>query len=206
MSRLFAKLLGFFSSRTLVGVDKAGNRYFTRKEEVDGIMKEKRRVLFKGEEDPTSIPVEWICWLNGQRKTAPTPEEMAELEAKRERIRQNVAQCLALEWLSLKLKNVLFFVMIDMFTNMSLYHVKVFKKEEEAKKLANATHQASRIIGKDASPDLKSFIKQFPDASDNQNRGSEEASVAVGDESEERISEPTGSGESFKPGTWLPPT
>ncbi|XP_020674621.1 NADH dehydrogenase [ubiquinone] 1 alpha subcomplex assembly factor 2 isoform X1 [Dendrobium catenatum] len=173
MSRLFAKLLGFFSSRTLVGVDKAGNRYFTRKEEVDGIMKEKRRVLFKGEEDPTSIPVEWICWLNGQRKTAPTPEEMAELEAKRERIRQNVA---------------------------------LFKKEEEAKKLANATHQASRIIGKDASPDLKSFIKQFPDASDNQNRGSEEASVAVGDESEERISEPTGSGESFKPGTWLPPT
>ncbi|KAI0498784.1 hypothetical protein KFK09_019677 [Dendrobium nobile] len=173
MSRLFAKLLGFFSSRTLVGVDKAGNRYFTRKEEVDGIMKEKRRVLFKGEEDPTSIPVEWICWLNGQRKSAPTPEEMAELEAKRERIRQNIA---------------------------------LLKKEEEEKKVANAAHQPSRIIGKDASPDLKSFIKQFPGASDNQNSGSEEASVAVGDGSEERTSEPTGSGESFKPGTWLPPT
>ncbi|KAH0455334.1 hypothetical protein IEQ34_015366 [Dendrobium chrysotoxum] len=77
--------------------------------------------------------------------------------------------------------------MIDIFTNMSLYPVKVLKKEEEEKKLANAAHQSSRIIGKDASPDLKSFIKQFPGASDNQNRGSEEASVAVGDESEESI-------------------
>ncbi|XP_050941647.1 uncharacterized protein LOC103501588 isoform X4 [Cucumis melo] len=35
--------------------------------------------------------VEWICWLNGQRKKAPTPEEMMELEARRERVRQNVA-------------------------------------------------------------------------------------------------------------------
>ncbi|KAL2944605.1 NADH dehydrogenase [ubiquinone] 1 alpha subcomplex assembly factor 2 [Bienertia sinuspersici] len=52
--------------------------------------KEKRWVIFKKEEDPTSIPVEWICWLNGQRKQAPTPEEMAELEARREYVRQNV--------------------------------------------------------------------------------------------------------------------
>ena len=76
--------------------------------------KEKRWVVFRREEDPTSIPgnfqtstnglfhgficmyeslhliicidlvtisclinvvvVEWICWLNGQRKRAPTPE------------------------------------------------------------------------------------------------------------------------------------
>uniref|UniRef100_A0A6N2M1H5 Uncharacterized protein n=1 Tax=Salix viminalis TaxID=40686 RepID=A0A6N2M1H5_SALVM len=37
-------------------------------------LKEKRWVVFKGEEDPTSLPAEWICWLNGQRKRAPTPE------------------------------------------------------------------------------------------------------------------------------------
>ncbi|XP_029117441.1 uncharacterized protein [Elaeis guineensis] len=91
MSKILSKLRGFFSSRTMVGVDKAGNRYFTRKEEIDGAMKEKRWVVFKGEEDPTSIPVEWICWLNGQRKKAPTPEEMIELEARREHVRQNVA-------------------------------------------------------------------------------------------------------------------
>lgn len=173
MSRLFTKFLGFFSSRTVVGVDKTGNRYFTRMEEVDGIAKERRWVQFKGEEDPTSIPVEWICWLNGQRKRAPSLEEMTDLEAKRERVKQNVA---------------------------------LLKKEEEEKKLANAAYQPSRTIGKDASPDLKSFIKQFPGISDMQNRGSEEVSVVVDDEiNEERTSEPTGSGVTFKPGTWQPP-
>ncbi|KAB5514389.1 hypothetical protein DKX38_028295 [Salix brachista] len=74
------------------GVDKVGNRHFTRTEEIDGIMKEKRWVVFKGEEDPTSLPVEWICWLNGQRKRAPTPEELIEMEARRELVKQNVAR------------------------------------------------------------------------------------------------------------------
>ncbi|KAF5184231.1 NADH dehydrogenase [ubiquinone] 1 alpha subcomplex subunit [Thalictrum thalictroides] len=92
MSKLLSRLAGFFSSRTFVGADKAGNRYFTRKEDMAGIVKEKRWVIFKGEEDPTSVPVEWICWLNGQRKKAPSAEEMAELEAKRERVKLNVAR------------------------------------------------------------------------------------------------------------------
>ncbi|XP_020580556.1 mimitin, mitochondrial isoform X2 [Phalaenopsis equestris] len=141
---------------------------------MESTVKEKRWVLFKGEQDPTSIPVEWICWLNGQRKRAPTPEEMAELEAKRERVKQNVA---------------------------------LLKKEEEEKRLANAAHLPSRTIGKGTSPDLESFIKQFPGASDIQRRGSEKVSVTADDElSEERFSEPTGSGLSFKPGTWQPPT
>lgn len=39
MSKLFGKIAGFFSNRTLVGVDKAGNRYFFVKEEIDGISK-----------------------------------------------------------------------------------------------------------------------------------------------------------------------
>uniref|UniRef100_A0A6J0PC94 NADH dehydrogenase [ubiquinone] 1 alpha subcomplex subunit 12 n=1 Tax=Elaeis guineensis var. tenera TaxID=51953 RepID=A0A6J0PC94_ELAGV len=152
MSKILSKLRGFFSSRTMVGVDKAGNRYFTRKEEIDGAMKEKRWVVFKGEEDPTSIPVEWICWLNGQRKKAPTPEEMIELEARREHVRQNVA-C------------------------------------------------------KGGSLDLKSFIQQFPSASFDHNRGFEEVSDEIdGTKNKDRSSEPTGSGESFKPGTWQPPT
>jgi hypothetical protein len=34
--RLLSRLLGMFQSRTQVGIDKAGNRYFTRVEEVDG--------------------------------------------------------------------------------------------------------------------------------------------------------------------------
>ncbi|KAJ6393734.1 hypothetical protein OIU77_023047 [Salix suchowensis] len=89
MSKLLARIAGYLSNRTLVGVDKLGNRYYTKTEQIDGIMKEKRCVIFKGEEDPTSISVEWICWLNGQRRRAPTPE--MELEARRELVKQNVA-------------------------------------------------------------------------------------------------------------------
>lgn len=46
MSKLFSKFLGFFTSRKLVGVDKAGNRYFTRADEIDGIGKSTMRLLF----------------------------------------------------------------------------------------------------------------------------------------------------------------
>jgi hypothetical protein len=187
--RLVSRLLGMFQSRTQVGVDKAGNRYFTRVEEVDGAgscphpfpaflpshetfkfvfytthgcwliskscsllmlvplldgtVKGKRWVEFKGtDQDPTTVPgdqspfsfgwcrhvpwpkdfpnltdgapcfcrhvwiihidsemicfvssgecseshssvvsvVEWICWLNGQRKKAPTPEVRSRMQ------------------------------------------------------------------------------------------------------------------------------
>ncbi|RLN33973.1 uncharacterized protein C2845_PM03G02080 [Panicum miliaceum] len=55
--RLVSRLLGMFQSRTQVGVDKAGNRYFTRVEEVDGAMKERRWVEFKGaDQDSTTVP------------------------------------------------------------------------------------------------------------------------------------------------------
>ncbi|KAK8941304.1 hypothetical protein KSP39_PZI010191 [Platanthera zijinensis] len=173
MSKLFARVTAFFTSKTLVGVDKAGNRYFTRKEDTRGIMKEKRWVIFKSEQDPTSIPVEWICWLNGQRKRAPTPEEMAELETKREQVKQNVA---------------------------------LLKKEEEEKKLANTGLHPGKTIGKDASPDLKNLIKQFPGASYDQNNGSDASSAIGNGRSEERTSEASGSGSSFRPGTWDPPS
>ncbi|KAF5727958.1 hypothetical protein HS088_TW21G00098 [Tripterygium wilfordii] len=57
MSKLLSRIAGLFSSRSISGIDKTGNRYFARKEEIDGIVKEKRWVIFKGEEDPTTIPV-----------------------------------------------------------------------------------------------------------------------------------------------------
>ncbi|XP_044973876.1 NADH dehydrogenase [ubiquinone] 1 alpha subcomplex assembly factor 2-like [Hordeum vulgare subsp. vulgare] len=88
--RLMERMLGMFRSRTQVGTDRAGNHYFSRIEEVHGAMKEKRWVQFKGDRDPTTVPVEWICWLNGQRKKAPTPEELDELEARHERVKKNV--------------------------------------------------------------------------------------------------------------------
>jgi len=39
MRRLLGKISGLFSNRTKVGIDKAGNKYFTRNEEVDGVSK-----------------------------------------------------------------------------------------------------------------------------------------------------------------------
>ncbi|KAJ4725102.1 NADH dehydrogenase [ubiquinone] 1 alpha subcomplex subunit 12 [Melia azedarach] len=180
MSKLFARIAGFFSSRTQVGVDKAGNRYFTRTEEIDGIMKEKRWVIFRGERDPTSIPVEWICWLNGQRKKSPTPEEMAELEARRERVRLNVA---------------------------------LLKNEEEEKRAREGSIPKATITSKVVGPDLKSFIRQFPAASEGDKiQGASDGKDGVRTKETERAKpvpespEPTGSGESFRPGTWQPPT
>ncbi|KAF9685787.1 hypothetical protein SADUNF_Sadunf03G0090400 [Salix dunnii] len=123
MSKLLARLAGYLRNRTLVGVDKVGNRYFTRTEEIDGIMKEKRWVVFKGEEDPTSLPVEWICWLNGQRKRAPTPE------------------CMFLT-------------------------AKVLKQEEEERRAKEGSSCKSTSTDKTGGPDLKSFIRQFPTASE----------------------------------------
>ncbi|KAK6132879.1 hypothetical protein DH2020_033359 [Rehmannia glutinosa] len=217
MSRLWARFAGLFSSRAFMGMDKTGNRYFARTEQVDGAMKEKRWVVFKGEQDPTSIPgpllchygygvrpivissfrnqidsfviVEWICWLNGQRKKAPTPEEMAELEARRERVKLNVA---------------------------------LLKKEEEERK-AKGGKVTTTSIGKAAGPDLTSFIQQFPtdsegnkieEASDSKNVPSDKGSKESQEPKEvpeyirkqAESTEPSGSGESFRPGTWQPPT
>lgn len=189
MSKLLSKLASLLSSRTFVGADKAGNRYFTRNEQMDGISKEKRWVIFKGEEDPTTVPVEWICWLNGQRKKAPTPEEMAELEAKRERIKLNVA---------------------------------LLKKEEEERKAQEGNTRQKISTGKVGGPDLKSFIQQYPTSSLEGNKNKDGASAVEAANEKYRTSEednqtsdiakqhpesaePTGSGQSFKPGTWQPP-
>uniref|UniRef100_A0A0E0HHH3 NADH dehydrogenase [ubiquinone] 1 alpha subcomplex subunit 12 n=1 Tax=Oryza nivara TaxID=4536 RepID=A0A0E0HHH3_ORYNI len=171
--QLVSRLLGMFRSRTQVGADKFGNRYFTRVEEVDGVMEEKRWVEFKGsDQDQTTVQVEWICWLNGQRKKAPTPEELAELEARRERYSK--------------------------------------KKEEEEKKTGV---RPVKTVGKFESPNLKSSIPQFPDTSLDQRKGHDELSRSKdGSDTEDatvdtdRSSEPTGTGATFKPGTWQPPT
>lgn len=166
-------------------MDKAGNRYFARNEVLDGVTKEKRWVKFKEEEkDPTSIPVEWICWLNGQRKKAPTPEEMAELEARREFVRQNVER---------------------------------LKKEEEQRRAVQGS--VHKIAGKIGGPDLQTFLRQVPKSegeAEGTSEAAEDMSKAEGTEKEEtpppqeppepRTTEPVGSGSSFKPGTWQPPS
>ncbi|CAI8596601.1 unnamed protein product [Vicia faba] len=183
MRRVLGKIAGYFSNRTVAGVDKTGNKYFTRNEEIDGIMKEKRWVVFKGEQDPTSIPVEWICWLNGQRKRAPTTEEQIELDARREQVRQNVA---------------------------------LLKKEEEERN-AKEGSRVRRVVNPEnvGGPDLKSFIRQLQVPSEgneveespgtkNDLRSSQD-STTKNAKDELESSEPTGSGASYRPGTWQPP-
>jgi NADH dehydrogenase [ubiquinone] 1 alpha subcomplex assembly factor 2 len=125
-----------------------------------------------------TLVVEWICWLNGQRKKAPTPEELAELEARRERVKQNI---------------------------------ELLKKKEEEEKKTGV--RPVKTVGKFESPNLKSFIQQFPDTSLDQRKGHDEVSRSKdGTDTEDatidtdRSSEPTGTGATFKPGTWQPPT
>ncbi|XP_076897080.1 uncharacterized protein LOC143550290 isoform X1 [Bidens hawaiensis] len=183
MSKIWSRLSGLFRNRTYIGADKAGNQYYVRTEQIDGIMKEKRWVEFKGEVDSTSIPVEWICWLNGQRKIAPTPEEMAILEARRQRVKENVA---------------------------------LLKKEEEERKAREGTGRKITSMGKGDGPDLKSFIKQLPvdksaeaseaTSSKRSTKIQEEKEVKHQAKQEPESAEPTGSGASFRPGTWQPPT
>ncbi|KAJ6837605.1 mimitin, mitochondrial isoform X2 [Iris pallida] len=101
--------------------------------------------------------------------------EMIEMEARRERVKMNVA---------------------------------LLKKEEEEKRSTGGGLRQSKNIGKDGSPDLNSFIQQFPGASfDNKGTGNKEVSdTKDGVDTKDRSTEPSGSGESFKPGTWQPPT
>ncbi|KAI4366157.1 hypothetical protein MLD38_022071 [Melastoma candidum] len=180
MSKIFSRIAGFFSSRSVAGVDKSGNRYFTRVEEIDGITKEKRWVVFKGEQDPTSVPVEWICWLNGQRKRPPTLEEMTELEARRERVRLNVARLKEEEDRKLKDGSVRKVVGTGKVGGPDL---KSFIQQFPGSSEGEEGREAS-----DAPEDLRKPEEQNPDFS-----------------ASEESSEPSGSGAAFKPGTWQPP-
>ncbi|XP_077243652.1 NADH:ubiquinone oxidoreductase, 17.2kDa subunit isoform X2 [Tasmannia lanceolata] len=134
-------------------------------------VKEKRWVIFKGEDDPTSLPVEWICWLSGQRKKAPTPQEMIELDVRRERVKLNVA----------------------------------LLKEEEERKSKYGSLQQSMNTGNGPEEDMDATngtTSKFKNSEATMGRKSVSPEAAQEPES----SEPTGSGASFKPGTWQPPT
>ncbi|GAA0140168.1 oxidoreductase [Lithospermum erythrorhizon] len=196
MSKLWSKLFGFFSKRSYAGMDKVGNRYFVRNEEIDGI-------------------IEWICWLNGQRKQAPTPEEMALFEARREQVRQNVAR-LKKEEEERKAKEG---ITRKPISNCKLTFLYIFLQvaRSDYYSLVNVQNTA-----KVAGPNLKSFIQQFPVDSEGNKISKESESVSglresIKTEAEKEetsvctgepagLSEPTGSGASYKPGTWKPPT
>lgn len=173
MAKLVSRIMGWLRPSTLAGIDKSGNRYFTRTEDMDGALKERRLVKFKSDSDPTTLPVEWISWLTGQRKEAPTPQEMLELEAQRERVKMNAA---------------------------------ILQKEEEKRRFRAKSLQQSMDSGDVGPPNLARFIQDFSDASIAHDEGGDAEKISHGThENADRVSEPVGTGSSFRPGTWQPP-
>ncbi|CAL1354208.1 unnamed protein product [Linum trigynum] len=190
MSKFFARISGYFSNRASAGVDKAGNRYFSRIEEIDGVTKEKRWVKFKGEQDPTSVPVEWISWLNGQRKNAPTPEEMMILEARREQVKQNVA-LLKKEEEERKAKEGSSRKVVTSGKG-SGPDLKSFMRQFP-------TSGEGGIVTEKEADESERLRKEDPKTDETEQEEAEGEPVPRG-------SEPTGSGATFRPGTWQPPT
>eukprot|EP00249_Psilotum_nudum_P010369 c22497_g1_i2 orf=501-875(-) len=92
MANIVRKLWRFLQSKELMGVDKFGNCYFRQSKKMDGALTEKRWVEFKGDPDPTTVPVEWTSWLVGRRKVAPTAQELMELEAQRNLVKMKAAR------------------------------------------------------------------------------------------------------------------
>ncbi|GFZ04927.1 NADH:ubiquinone oxidoreductase, 17.2kDa subunit [Actinidia rufa] len=209
-------------------------------------VKEKKWVVFKGEDDPTSIPVEWICWLNGQRKTAPTPEGDANINMYRQAACQyanradelqtrkqykvmgrlsidkapvSIPKSLSCKEMSLNNRSLTALFNKAYVNPFGAFAVAFLKKEEEERRAKEVSSHTATKIGKVDVPDLRSYTQQFPDAS--KGRGDGETSGAMdGRNSEEsetdrkdslqpkqpESSEPIGSGESFRPETWQPPT
>mmetsp|Transcript_4366 Transcript_4366/g.5852 ORF Transcript_4366/g.5852 Transcript_4366/m.5852 type:complete len:181 (+) Transcript_4366:69-611(+) len=102
MSSLIRRGLGLISRflpepGILVGVDRAGNKFYKR-EEINHKGEEVERRFMKPpvhvdpeDFDLMGIGVEWHSWLGKNRDDPPTPEESAELERQRESVREKVA-------------------------------------------------------------------------------------------------------------------
>ncbi|CAM6042005.1 unnamed protein product [Sphagnum compactum] len=169
---MLAKIVGFLTrnGKQLAGTDKAGNAYFRQSQTVDGAVTEKRWIKFKGNPDPTTVPVEWNSWLNGRRERAPTPEEMIELEAHRKAIKVKVA---------------------------------LLEKEEEKNRFRAKVLQQG-MSNDDVSPRNMTLFLQQVSGEEVPTQGWKEhdssSDVVV------RLSEPKGKGDTFKPGTWQPPS
>lgn len=92
---------------------------------------------------------------------------------------------------------------------------KVLKKEEEERKAREGSTRKVVNTGKAGGPDLKSFIRQFPVSSEGDEYKEETSEMDGMRTSKEKeaeteklpeSTEPTGTGQTFKPGTWQPPT
>jgi len=194
---MLAKIVGFLTrnGKQLAGTDKAGNAYFRQSQTVDGAVTEKRWIKFKGNPDPTTVPVEWNSWLNGRRERAPTPEEMIELEAHRKAVKVKVALLEKEEEKNRFRAKVLQQGMSNDDVsprNMTLFLQQVSGEEvpTQVKEDVGVEQVKSNEVHKDAKPDFQ------PETWNPSSGGAEST----------RLSEPKGKGDTFKPGTWQPPS
>ncbi|EIE18692.1 hypothetical protein COCSUDRAFT_68160 [Coccomyxa subellipsoidea C-169] len=93
LRRLGASITRLISSRELVGRDIHGNKYYRWPDtNLHGEPIEKRIIKTPdGRYDPILVPPEWVQWLKQTRGEPPSPEEILQMEAKRQAIRGRAA-------------------------------------------------------------------------------------------------------------------
>ena len=69
------KIFTYFKGE-LVGDDEFGNKYYRQKNSPESV-KEKRWVMYAGEEEASKVPAEWHCWLH---HTFETPASVSQIK------------------------------------------------------------------------------------------------------------------------------
>ncbi|CAL8464343.1 g3878 [Coccomyxa elongata] len=99
LRRLGARLSHLVNSKELVGHDVHGNKYYRWPDtNLHGEPVEKRIIQTPdGRYDPNLVPPEWAQWLKQTRGPPPSPEEIQQMETKRQAIRHRAAALEAAE-------------------------------------------------------------------------------------------------------------
>lgn len=76
---MLRRLKNLLLKQKYVGIDNAGNAYFTKIEKgLNGDLIEKRFVKYAGDYDPSKLPAEWASWLNKLRVDPPMTSNNAQ--------------------------------------------------------------------------------------------------------------------------------
>ncbi|KAL3701852.1 hypothetical protein R1sor_019874 [Riccia sorocarpa] len=209
MIRRFVNRLLSYKDRVKVGSDKYGNSYYQKQDIKEGTVMERRWVEYKGEPDSTALPVEWTSWLAGTRKGAPTPEEIAALEAHRKNVRKMAALYEQKEEeRRLKAKLAQKGIKTDDLTleNMEVMMRQIsggdFQEEAEGSRKEDTSHTKYTKVrdGKESTepsvwhPRTSRVPKEAPKT----------PAPVVNPSSSVSPEEPQGQGDNFRPGTWRP--
>lgn len=172
------RLLG----QQLVGIDRAGNKFYSWHEKNDiGEQIEKRRVKVPGSDilyDPRTLTPEWRAWLTKTRAAAPTEEELQRAEERAAAMKARVA---AIE-------------------------------QREAKRRFRAAHLGKEDSGGPDLKSFTSQLEgrgfgggdKAPHSGATGSPRAGTAGASGSNNSGDGGSGPSGSGEAFKPGVWKP--